>query len=449
MSQKTGKTALRREGGVKENGEAVPLAEAARVWARIACLSFGGPAGQIALMHRVLVEERRWIGEARFLHALNFCMLLPGPEAQQLATYVGWLMHGTRGALLAGVLFVLPGLFAIMALSFLYVLWGSAGPVEGLFFGLKAAVLAVVAQALVRIGGRALRGAMPVATALLAFFALFLFGVPFPLVILAAVLVGICRAGSVVGAEPDGQGLGGSGRPRGMATVALATLALWLGPVLLLWLLAGEASVFTQIGLFFAQMAVVTFGGAYAVLAYVAQQAVEHHGWLAPGEMLDGLGLAETTPGPLIMVTQFVGFLAAYRNPGPLDPHLAAVLGGLLTTWVTFAPSFLWIFLGAPFVERLRGNRMVAAALETVSAAVVGVIASLAVWFALHVLFGRVGETQWGPLALPVPEWTSLDWASLALAAVAALGLFVFRLGVVTVLLGTAGLGVVWSLVSL
>lgn len=448
MSQNTGKTALRREGGVKENGEAVPLGEAARVWARIACLSFGGPAGQIALMHRVLVEERRWIGEARFLHALNFCMLLPGPEAQQLATYVGWLMHGTRGALLAGVLFVLPGLFAIMALSFLYVLWGSAGPVEGLFFGLKAAVLAVVAQALVRIGGRALRGPMPVAAALLAFFALFLFGVPFPLVILAAVLVGIHRAGSGVGAEPDGQGLGGGGRPRGMATVALATLALWLGPVLLLWLLAGEASVFTEIGLFFAQMAVVTFGGAYAVLAYVAQQAVEHYGWLAPGEMLDGLGLAETTPGPLIMVTQFVGFLAAYRNPGLLDPHLAAVLGGLLTTWVTFAPSFLWIFLGAPFVERLRGNRMVAAALETVSAAVVGVIASLAVWFALHVLFGRVGETRWGPLALPVPEWASLDWASLALAAVAALGLFVFRLGVVTVLLGTAGLGVVWSLVS-
>lgn len=374
--------------------------EAVRTWARIAGLSFGGPAGQIAVMHRILVDEKRWLGESRFLHALSYCTLLPGPEAQQLAVYVGWLMHGLRGGLVAGGLFVLPGFLSILALSYVYVLLGGVPVVEGLFFGLKAAVLAVVLQAVHRIGSRALKSPAMLALAAAAFVAIFAFAVPFPVILLVAGTIGFVggRAG-----WPGFQGGGGHGGAKGEVVADAETvlgeglpaharvtagwslrvsaifLALWLIPVAALIVGLGPEHVFSRIAVFFSQMAVVTFGGAYSVLAYVAQQAVETYGWLQPEEMLDGLGMAETTPGPLIMVVQFVGFLGAYRDSGGLDPLLAATLAALLTTWVTFTPCFLWIFLGAPYVEALRGNRPLSAALAAITAAVVGVVLNLAV----------------------------------------------------------------------
>jgi chromate transporter len=435
----------------------VGLAEATRVWTRIALLSFGGPAGQIALMHRVLVEEKKWIGEARFLHALNYCMLLPGPEAQQLAIYIGWLMHRTRGGLIAGILFVLPGMAAIMALSWIYALASDVGAVEALFFGLKAAVLAIVAEAVRRIGARALTNNVLRAVAAGAFVAIFLFAVPFPLIVLAAGAIGFAggrfgvaafRGGGGHGpGAPDESLLGESipdhAVPRfGWALrVSAVFLLLWLAPPALLYAFAGPDSVFTRIAFFFSQMAVVTFGGAYAVLAYVAQQAVEQYQWLAPGEMLDGLGMAETTPGPLIMVTQFVGFMGAWRHPGGLDPLLAATLGGLLTTWVTFTPCFLWIFLGAPFVERLRSNRALSAALTAITAAVVGVVLNLALWFALHSLFREAREVEAGPLRFDLPVAASVDLAACVLAAAALVVIFRFRLGAPLVLAGCAAAG--------
>ncbi|MCM2504266.1 chromate efflux transporter [Aureimonas altamirensis] len=448
----------------------IAFGEAAWVWFKIACLSFGGPAGQIALMHRVLVDEKRWIGEERFLHALNYCMLLPGPEAQQLATYVGWLLHRTKGGLVAGGLFVLPGLLAIMALSFVYVLFGNVGIVAGLFFGLKAAVLAIVLEAVNRIGRRALRNRTMVAIASAAFAAIFLFDVPFPAIIVAAGLIGYAgaRSGSATFAgggghsaskgdvlsDSDsalGEGVPEHTRPNlGWALrISVVFLALWLVPVGALILALGTENVFADIAVFFSKMAVVTFGGAYAVLAYVAQQAVDNFGWLAPGEMLNGLGLAETTPGPLIMVTQFVGFLAAFRDPGTLNPYLAATLGGLLTTWVTFLPCFLWIFLGAPFIERLRGNRALSGALSAITASVVGVILNLAVWFGLHVLFREVLEVRLGYLSLDLPQMTSVDPAALILFVAAAVALFRFRLGVIPTLLGAAAAGALWHLVAI
>ena len=446
----------------------ISLAEASRVWAKVALLSFGGPAGQIALMHRVLVEERRWIGERRFLHALNFCMLLPGPEAQQLATYVGWLMHGLRGGLIAGILFVLPGFVAIMALSWLYFTYGNIGAVAALFFGLKAAVLAIVLDAVRRIGSRALTNRIQVGIAAVAFVAIFFLRVPFPLIILAAALTGYIggKAGAAAFAAGGGHGpAGGSAvadsetalgeeipdhvRPSGRrsAGIGLLLLALWLAPVALLVLWLGPNHVFAKIGTFFSTMAVVTFGGAYAVLSYVAQQAVETYGWLRPGEMLDGLGLAETTPGPLIMVTQFVGFLGAARFAPGLDPLLAGTLGGILTTWVTFVPSFLFIFVGAPFSERLRGNRALSAALAAITAAVVGVVLNLAVWFALHTLFGRLREWRFGPIMVDVPDPGSLNLAALALTLAALVAIFRFRLGPVPVLAGCALAGTLYSLI--
>lgn len=391
-----------------------------RVWARIGLLSFGGPAGQIALMHRELVDRRGWIDEARFLHALNFCMLLPGPEAMQLATYVGWLRGGWRGGLLAGGLFVLPGILAIMALSWVYVLAGGVGWIAGVFFGLKAAVIALVAEALVRIGRRALKGPQAWAIAGAAFLALFFFGVPFPLVVLTAAGIGFLTARGeavVVGAAPRGATL----------QVALIWAGLWLGPVALLLLALGPGHVLAQVAVYFSQMAVLTFGGAYAVLAWVAQAAVEQFHWLSAPQMLDGLAMAETTPGPLIMVTQFVGFMAGWQAGG----LWLATLAGLVTTWVTFAPCFLWIFAGAPYAERLRGNPALTGALASVTAAVVGVIANLALWFGIHALF-RETVAGW-------PVWSSLDpWAAglTALALVAAFGL---RLGP-GLLIGTAAL---------
>jgi len=424
------------------------FAEAVTVWTRVALLSFGGPAGQIAVMHRILVEEKRWLGEARFLHALNFCMLLPGPEAQQLAVYIGWLLHRTAGGLVAGLLFVLPGMVAIMALSVVYALYGNLGPVAALFFGLKAAVLAIVLQAVVRIGRRALKNPVMVGLAAVSFIAIFGFAVPFPAIILAAGVIGYL--GGVSGARAFAGG-GGHGTVGGRQVadaetilgnevpqhaqarrgrslrVAAVLLLLWLGPTIALLILLGPDHVFSDIALFFSQMAVVTFGGAYAVLAYVAQAAVESYGWLAPGEMLDGLGMAETTPGPLIMVTQFVGFMGAFRDPGGLSPLVAGVLGGLLTTWVTFAPCFLWIFLGAPYIERLRGNRALSAALTAITAAVVGVILNLAVWFAVHVVFREVASFERFGLQLAVPNLASIDWAAAALAAAALIAVFRFR----------------------
>jgi chromate transporter len=446
----------------------IPFAEAVKVWAKVAALSFGGPAGQIAVMHRILVEERRWIGERRFLHALNYCMLLPGPEAQQLAIYIGWLMHRTIGGLVAGTLFVLPGLVSIMALSILYALYGQLGPVSALFFGLKAAVLVVVVQAVIRVGRRSLKTPAMVATAALAFLALFLFHVRFPIVVLGAALIG--AASSLAGLQlfRSGGGHGGGeggiedratvlgeetpahARPnlRRALVVSGAILVLWLAPTLGCLLLMGPDSVFSRIGLFFAKMAVVTFGGAYAVLAYVAQEAVQTYGWLKPGEMLDGLGLAETTPGPLIMVTQFVGFLAAFRARTGLPPLAAGILGGLLTTWTTFTPCFLWIFLGAPFVEALRGARALNAALAAIGAAVVGVILNLAAWFSLHVLFSRSIELQGLGLRMELPMLSSVNIQSGLLTLAAAVAAFRFKVGIIPLLGACSALGVALYLIG-
>jgi chromate transporter len=449
----------------KSTPASVTLREAAPVWARIASLSFGGPAGQIAVMHRILVEERRWISENRFLHALNFCTLLPGPEAQQLATYVGWLMHGTRGGLVAGGLFVLPGVVAIMALSWVYALYGNVGLVAGLFFGLKAAVLAIVAQAVLRIGRRALKSQAMVALAAASFVAIFFLDVPFPLIVLTAGAIGYAGGKAGLPQFRIGGGHGASGKADagpyllgddellrehaslGHTLRVLAVwAALWLLPVAVVLAIVGPDDVFAQVAVFFSKMAMVTFGGAYAVLAYVAQQAVEHYGWLRPGEMLDGLGMAETTPGPLIMVTQFVGFMAAFRNPGALPPLLAGTLAGLLTTWVTFAPCFLWIFVGAPYVERLRGNRALAGALSAITAAVVGVILNLAVWFALHTVFAEVHPVAAGPFRFDVPVLASLNPWALALSLAALVAVFRFRVGLIPTLAACSAAGILLHL---
>lgn len=440
----------------------VTLGEAFRVWARVAMLSFGGPAGQIAVMHRILVEEKRWIGEHRFLHALNYCMLLPGPEAQQLATYVGWLMHQTRGGLIAGGLFILPGIVAIMALSWIYALFGKVGIVSALFFGLKAAVLAIVFEALVRIGRRSLKNRIMLGLAAAAFIAIFFLGVPFPIIILAAGLIGYLggraglshfQVGGGYGAAGQGltdaesvlgEGVPAHARPsaRGVVRAAAVWLALWLGPVIAILLALGSGDVFGQIAIFFSKMATVTFGGAYAVLAYVAQQAVEHYGWLRPGEMLDGLGMAETTPGPLIMVLQFVGFMAASRDPGTLPPLVAGTLGGLLATWVTFTPCFLWIFVGAPFIEVLRDNKALSGALSAITAAVVGVILNLAIWFAIHTVFAQVHPVMWGPIRFDAPVLQSVNRWALLLSVAAVIAMFRFKIGMVPTLAATSVAGI-------
>ena len=427
------------------------FAEALRVWAKIGFLSFGGPAGQIALMHKELVEDRRWISEARFLHALNYCMLLPGPEAQQLATYVGWLLHGWRGGVAAGVLFVLPGFFVILALATSYALFQQLDWVASIFFGLKAAVLAIVVEALLRVARRALKNSLSYGLAIIAFLSLFAFGVPFPLVVLGAGLVGYL----VAKRRPDLFASGGhkasASAQQGAAVIdqnvsevdpswrrALMVAgiwgSLWVAPLVPLVLLWGWDTAFVTIMNFFSQMAVVTFGGAYAVLAYVASEAVGTYGWLQPGEMLDGLALAETTPGPLVLVLSFVGYLAGFRDASGLPSVWGGVLGATLATWVTFVPCFLWIFLGAPYIERLRSNVALAGALAAITAAVVGVIFNLALWFGLHVLFREVGRVQAGPLFLAWPDWASLDWAAVALTVVAGLVLFGLHWGVLRTL---------------
>lgn len=450
------------ESNVTEVG--VSLREAARVWAKIGLLSFGGPAGQIALMHRELVDRRRWISEARFLHALNYCMLLPGPEATQLAIYIGWLLNRTLGGLIAGVLFVLPGFLAILALSVTYVLYGQVPWVLAVFAGLKAAVLAVVIEAVVRIGRKALRNATMVAIAALAFLAIYFLRMPFPLIVLGAGvwgLLGRCWMPRSFPAPATGAAdassdylidrLLGQGRlthiqpsPRRAIGITLAWLAIWWVPVLAAVVLFGRHSVLAREGLFFGQAAVVTFGGAYAVLAYIAQRAVGSYHWLAPGQMLDGLALAETTPGPLIMVVQFVAFLGAYQHRAGLPAMGAGIVGSMLTCWVTFAPCFLWIFLGAPYIEALRSNRALHAALSAVTAAVVGVVLNLSVWFALHTLFARVGERTIGPIHLELPQWSSVHAAAAVLAVASLVAMLRLRMGMGRVLLGSGAVALVW-----
>ncbi len=448
---------------------AVSFREAFWLWVKVALNSFGGPAGQIAVMHRYLVEEKRWISESRFLHALNYCMLLPGPEAQQLATYIGWLLHRTWGGITAGTLFVLPGAIAIWVLSVLYAGYQEVRLVQWLFFGLKAAVLAVVVEAVIRIGKRALKNRFMVALAALAFVGIFFFDVPFPLIVLSAAVIGYVAGrarpnlfsgstGQGAKADPcDGPavdrmleaGAASHTRPSAWRAVRVAAvwLLVWFAPFALILWFQGPDGVYFQIAAFFSKAAVVTFGGAYAVLAYAAQQAVETFAWMQPHEMLDGLGMAETTPGPLIMVLQFVGYLAAYRNPGALDPIWAGTLGAAVTTWVTFAPCFLWIFLGAPYIEALRGNRNLSAALSAITAAVVGVVLNLAVWFTVNTIFGRVEDVYALGMHLLVPVWATLNIPALAIAAFAALAIFRLKLSMLKTIGISAALGVVFHLV--
>lgn len=418
--------------------------ELVRVFARIGCLSFGGPAGQIALMHRELVDERQWVEEEQYLSALNFCHLLPGPEAQQLAAWIGWRLHGVKGGLAAGLLFVIPGALVILALSILYAYAANLEWFAALFLGIKAAVLAIVVQALIRIGGRALNTRFKQVVAAIAFAALFFFNLPFPVVVLGAGVAGMMVASQ----RPEWLALkpgNGAALPttkpwaETLRTI-LVWAVIWLAPMALVLATLGQGHVLWDIGLFFSQLAIVTFGGAYAVLAYMAQEAVQGYGWLSAGEMADGLGLAETTPGPLIMVTQFVGYLAAFRAPEPFTPLVAGIIGAGLTTWVTFAPCFLWIFAFAPWLERMENAKWLKGGLATLTAAVVGVIANLSVWFALHVLFVRVGERHYGALRLYWPDAASFSWQAALLTILSALLIFRFKWNVIKVL-AAAGLG--------
>jgi chromate transporter len=430
-----------------ETAAAPSFGEAFKTWFKIGCLSFGGPAGQIALMHRIVIDEKKWVPEPQFLHALNFCMLLPGPEATQLATYIGWLLHGVRGGLAAGILFVLPGAFVMLGLSLLYAYGRGVGPIDGALFGIKAAVLVIVVEALIRIGRRSLKTPLLVALAGLAFVGIFFFALPFPLIVVAAALTGFVVAhyapgqlalsdADVIEAPPR------NGRWRQFGVSLMIGLTLWWAPVVLAVAMLGGGHVLVAIGVFFSKLAVVSFGGAYALMAYMAQQVVETHGWLTAPEMVDGLGLAETTPGPLILVTQFVGFLAAFRNAPPFSPLTAGLIGAAMTTWVTFVPSMLWIFAGAPFIEELRSNRRLTGALAAITAAVVGVILNLSVWFALHVLFGTVTERHAGPLRWFAFDPNALDPHVAVLAATAALLAFRFRRSLIEVVVVMALLGI-------
>src|SRR3954464_2481216 len=417
---------------------AVSFGEALRVWFKIGCLGFGGPAGQIALMHRILVDEKRWVEESRYLHALNFCMLLPGPEAQKLATYVGWLLHGTRGGLVAGILFVLPGALVMLGVSLLYALGQGIAAVDGALFGIKAAVLVIVVEALLRIGRRGLKTRLMLGVAAAAFIGIFFFALPFPLIVAGAGLVGYFGTEDKVAMQPAGN----SAAWRQAARAMLVGFLLWLTPVALVVFTVGTHHVLFDIGAFFSKLAIVSFGGAYALLAYMAQEAVETYRWMSAPEMVDGLGLAETLPGPLIKVTQFVGFLAAYRDPAPFTAVTAGIVGAALTTWVTFVPPMMLIFAGAPFVESLRANRRLSGALSAVTAAVVGVILNLTIWFALHVLFARVAEIHYGPLRAYVPDLATLDWKAGILALIAAGLMLRLHRGLIETVAVMAGLGI-------
>ncbi len=435
--------------------EAVTFSQALVVWLRVAAQSFGGPAGQIAVMHRILVEEKKWVDEDQFLHALNYCMLLPGPEAQQLATYIGWLLHGVRGGLAAGGLFVLPGYLCILALSVLYAGFQTVFLVQALFYGLKPAVMAVVVEAVVRVGKRALKNRFMVGIAVLAFVAIFFLNLPYPVIVVSAGILGLLGnrlkpdAFQVIRAHKVTEE---SVARRPSLGATLRTVVLWLliwwGPVLVILATNGSGSVFSQIAVFFSKLAVVTFGGAYAVLAYMAQEAVATYHWLGPGEMLDGLGLAETTPGPLIQVVGFVGYLGAYRQGVGLEPWLAGVLGSTLATWVTYAPCFLFIFAGAPYIQYLRNRPSLNAALSAITAAVVGVIFNLAVWFSLHVLFSKLSTVQWGPVHVLVPTLGSLDPFALIVAGLAMAAMLRFHVGMLRTLAVSAVLGILWRWLS-
>ena len=440
--------------GVK-NQISIRFEKALFVWLKISLLSFGGPAGQIGVMHRLLVEELKWVSEKRFLHALNFCMLLPGPEAQQLTIYLGWLLHRVRGGVVAGVLFVLPGALTVLVLSMIYVTYQQAMAVSSIFFGVKAAVLAIVITALWRLARKIVRKKFLIGITLSAFLASFLFAVPFPIVIVGAALAAFFfgeAPAQTDGLDEEGDGraidsqiaAGGSPKPHRGLFVAVVCACLWLTPVAMLHVWLGASNIYVQEAMFFSQVAVVTFGGAYAVLSYMAQQTVGHFGWLSADEMLDGLGMAETTPGPLIMVTQFVGFMGAYRNPGALDPMMAGCLGALVTTWVTFAPCFLWIFLGAPYIEALRGNRVLALALTGITAAVVGVVLNLAIWFGLRVMFVEVTDVTlpgFDGVAVSLPVLSSFDPLSSAIIAGALLAITRFGVGMIKVLAVSAAAG--------
>lgn len=462
-----GSTQLQAQLASPSQGQAmVSFTSAVRVWFKISLLSFGGPAGQIAVMHRLLVEELKWVSEKRFLHALNFCMLLPGPEAQQLTIYLGWILHRLRGGVVAGVLFVLPGAITVLALSMIYVSYQQAVAVSSVFFGVKAAVLAVVAAAVWRLAQKILKRRLLMTITCVAFIASFVFSVPFPLVIAGAALAGFFMQEDAP--QDEDETAANLQRDRAVdrlaehqqrpskwraARVILVCGTIWLLPVILLYGWLGAGHIFVQQGLFFSQVAVVTFGGAYAVLSYMAQQTVGHYGWLSVGEMLDGLGMAETTPGPLIMVTQFVGFIGAYRSPGMLDPMLAGTLGALVTTWVTFAPCFLWIFLGAPYIEALRGNRKLAKALTGITAAVVGVVLNLAIWFGLRVMFTEFIEVEM-PLGIvstqfQLPLLKSFDPLASAITLAAFGAIFVLRTGMITVLAASAVAGLALGLMGL
>jgi chromate transporter len=437
------------------------FAAALRVWLKIGLLSFGGPAGQIAMLHKEVVDERHWIGERRFLHALSFCNLLPGPEAQQLATYLGWLMHGVKGGLAAGIIFVVPGAVVMLGLSLLYALAGTVPVVEAIFFGLKSAVLVFVVEAMLRIGRRALKGREAWTLAAAGFVALFFFHMPFPVVVLVSAAIGYflpdhfshAGHGQAKGDAPaliDAVLAADPGRPERLAAGArrasLVIAVLWLAPVA--YLMAAVGGTFADVGLFFSKMSVVTIGGAYAVLAYVAQDAVAVYHWLSPAEMLAGLGLAETTPGPLILVLQFVGFLAGFRSPGTVTGVTGGILASVLTLWATFAPCFVFVFFGAPLVERLAANKALTGALAAVTSAVVGVVANLAVWFALQVVFRNHTPFRAGPVAVDLPVPASIDLAALALAIVAAVCLFRLKLGILRTLGITAVLGLVARLAA-
>ncbi|HEU0289305.1 MAG TPA: chromate efflux transporter [Burkholderiales bacterium] len=426
---------------------AVSFGEALRVWFKIGCIGFGGPAGQIALMHRILVDEKKWVDESRYLHALNFCMLLPGPEAQKLATYVGWLLHGTRGGLAAGILFVLPGALVMLGVSLLYVLGRGISVVDGALFGIKAAVLVIVVEALIRIGRRSLKTRLLMFLAGAAFIGIFFLDLPFPLIIVAAAAAGFLVARSSPGmiglkAGEVGPAVTEPGRWRQTGIVAVIGLALWWAPVVLVVVMLGPGHIFVDIGMFFSKLAVVSFGGAYALLAYMAQEAVETYRWMTAPEMVDGLGLAETLPGPLIKITQFVGFLGAYRDAAPFSPIAAGIIGSAMTTWVTFVPPMLLILAGAPFIEQLRSNQRLSGALAAITAAVVGVILNLTVWFVLHVLFGQVEEMQAGPLRWYAVDLATLDLKVLALALFAAVLAFRLHRGLVEIVGIMAALGI-------
>jgi chromate transporter len=446
-------------------GRSVAFWEAFRFWLKLGFINFGGPTGQIAIMHQELVDERRWISNDRFLHALNYCMLLPGPEAQQLAVYVGWLLHRTLGGLVAGIFFILPAFFVMLALSWLYAVHGNVAWVAAIFYGLRAAVIAIVAAAVIRIGSRALKNWVMLAIAAAAFIGIFLFKVPFPVIVIGAGILGLLgarwwpRAFNIAQGHGDGEGseaavIRDDGSPaahtrpsmRRALVVVMVGLAAWWGPLAAVAAWRGWQDVLTQEAVFFSKAAMVTFGGAYAVLAYIAQAAVEQYGWLDPGEMLIGLGLAESTPGPLILVTQFVGFLGAFRNPGGLDPVLAGSIGAAVTVWATFAPCFLWIFLGAPFIEHLRGNLLLGGALSAITAAVVGVVLNLAVWLGLHTLFGTVAERTMLGMVIPILQPGTLDLFALVVAAVMFIGLWRLRWGIVTVVAGSAVAGLLYRL---